>query len=46
MLHFRPDDVERGARRVEDILQSLPEPTPDVATDVEAPTDVDAPDAP
>jgi ribosome-binding factor A len=24
-LHFRPDDVERGARRVEDILQGLPE---------------------
>jgi ribosome-binding factor A len=29
MLHFRPDDVERGARRVEDILQGLPEPTAD-----------------
>ena len=28
-LHFRPDDVERGARRVEDILHGLPEPTTD-----------------
>lgn len=42
MLHFRPDDVERGARRVEDILQSLPEP----AADVEGPVDVDPPDGP
>jgi ribosome-binding factor A len=33
MLHFRPDDVERGARRVEDILQSLPEPTADPEVD-------------
>ena len=33
MLHFRPDDVERGARRVEDILQSLPEPTVDPEVD-------------
>ena len=29
MLHFRPDDVERGARRVEEILHGLPEPTDD-----------------
>ena len=29
MLHFRPDDVERGARRVEEILHGLPEPTPE-----------------
>jgi ribosome-binding factor A len=28
-LHFRPDDVERGARRVEDILQGLPQATVD-----------------
>lgn len=26
-LDFRPDDVERGARRVEDILSGLPAPT-------------------
>ena len=29
LLHFRPDDVERGARRVEEILHGLPEPTDD-----------------
>ena len=46
MLHFRPDDVERGARRVEDILQSLPEPTAgaEVAGDPDA--EAGAPDAP
>jgi ribosome-binding factor A len=28
-LLFRPDDVERGARRVEDLLRDLPDPEPD-----------------
>lgn len=29
VLHFRPDDVERGARRVEEIIFSLPPSTAD-----------------
>ena len=41
MLHFRPDDVERGARRVEELLHRLPEPTATVA-EAEAETDEDA----
>jgi ribosome-binding factor A len=28
-LLFRPDAVERGARRVEDLLRDLPDPEPD-----------------
>lgn len=39
-LVFRPDDVERDARRVEDILQSLPRT--EVADDAEADVEADA----
>jgi ribosome-binding factor A len=34
-LVFRPDDVVRGARRVEDLLRGLPEPAPDAEGDVD-----------
>jgi ribosome-binding factor A len=37
-LLFRPDDVVRGARRVEDLLRGLPEP----AADADAEGDTDA----
>ena len=48
MLHFRPDDVERGARRVEDILMALPpverDPDPDPEASASAPDDLDESD--
>jgi ribosome-binding factor A len=38
-LLFRPDDVVRGARRVEDLLRGLPEPEPEPEPDAERDVD-------
>ena len=38
-LVFRPDDVVRGARRVEDLLRGLPEPSADADAGAEVDPD-------